>query len=138
VLSALSANLPVVPGEEYGPAVFPILIATGLATCGALLIFSSARTKAPLIAFAPWARRPRQVAILAATLAGVAFYLVASEKLGFVLTIMLVLIVLFRLLSVHWALSLILSAIVTSTIYLSFVLLLRVPLPPGSLPPFRW
>ena len=51
-----------IPGQQYGPAIFPGLVAVGLAVCGALLIGTglAARThrreRAHWVALAPWTR----------------------------------------------------------------------------------
>ncbi len=54
------------PGQKFGPAWFPGLIAVGLAVCGALLIAVGLRQPAPWIAAPEWIRSPRARAGIAA------------------------------------------------------------------------
>ncbi len=39
-------SFPTIPGQQIGPALFPGLVAAGLAGCGALLIWSGLRDRA--------------------------------------------------------------------------------------------
>ena len=55
-LALYAQTFPNVPGQEYGAAVFPTLVAIGLLGSGALLVRSGLRSRAPAIAWADWAR----------------------------------------------------------------------------------
>lgn len=123
------------PGVKYGPDLFPRSISVLMGLGGICLIAASLRrSKArPLFTLADWARQPRNHAILAAIIASIAFYILASGRLGFLLTGFLMLAGLLavtrgvaRILS-----SALLAATVTALIYLIFARMLRVPLPVG-------
>ena len=46
VMIALAATLPEFPGQKYGPALFPRVLASGLVLCGELARVYVARAKA--------------------------------------------------------------------------------------------
>jgi putative tricarboxylic transport membrane protein len=121
------------PGQKFGPAWFPGLIAVGLALCGALLIASGARQSAPWVAAPEWIRSPRARAGVAALLGGLVFYVLAADALGFHITGLLLLALWMRLLGASWRVTLPVAIIGTLVIHLSFYKLLRVPLPWGLL-----
>ena len=125
------------PGVKYGPDLFPRLIALLMGLGGVALIVGSLRQSGRLSLFtlADWAQKPRSHLILASVVASIVFYIVASERLGFLLSAFLMLGGLLaatrgasRLLS-----SAAIAAIVTIVIYLIFARLLRVPLPMGAI-----
>lgn len=123
------------PGVKYGPDLFPRLVSIIMGFGGVVLIWGSLRRPGPLSLFtlADWARRPRNHAILGAVIASIAFYILASERLGFLLTAFLMLaglLAVTRGLS-RLASSAIIAATVTVAIYLIFARMLRVPLPMG-------
>ena len=59
----ITASYPIVPAQRVGPALFPSLIAVGLAVGGLILMARGWRIRAqvPLIQFDPWVRSPRQL-----------------------------------------------------------------------------
>src|SRR5205814_10124931 len=69
---------PAMPGQKFGPAWFPGLIAAGLIVCGALLAVHGLRTSAPLVALPAWIRSARPVAGVASVIAGLLFYVFAA------------------------------------------------------------
>ena len=122
------------PGQKFGPAWFPGLIAAGLILCGALLVVQSLgrTTRAqPWIALPAWIRKPRPLASVAAVLGGLLFYVLAADRLGFHLTGILLLTVWARLLGATWRMSAAVAVIATVAIHLAFYKLLRIPLPWG-------
>ena len=124
------------PGQKFGPAWFPGLIAVGLAICGALLIVEGARERSPWLAAPAWVRSPRARAGIAALLGGLAFYVLAADALGFHIVGVVLLTLWMRLLGASWRVTLPVAILVTLAIHLSFYKLLRVPLPWGVLE--RW
>src|SRR5258708_30280867 len=74
------------PGQKYGAALFPGLIAAGLVVCGTLLVVRGARSGAAWIAFDAWMTRARPAAGFICVLIGLALYLVLADPLGFHLT----------------------------------------------------
>jgi putative tricarboxylic transport membrane protein len=124
------------PGQKFGPAWFPGLIAGGLAVCGALLIGSGMRNRAPWISPPEWIHSPRARAGVAALLGGLFFYVLAADALGFHLTGIVLLALWIRVLGASRRVTLPVAIIATLLIHLSFYKLLRVPLPWGVLE--RW
>jgi putative tricarboxylic transport membrane protein len=119
------------PGQKFGPAWFPGLIAVGLIVCGALLAARS--RKDVLVAFPDWFRSPRAVAGVTSVIAGLLFYVLAADWLGFYLTALLILVVWMRILGASWRVTLPVAVVATVVIHLSFYKLLRIPLPWGVL-----
>src|SRR5205814_7078030 len=95
-------GFPAMPGQKFGPAWFPGLIAAGLGACGVLLIATGMRETAPWIATPGWLRSPRARVGIAALLGGLVFYLVAADALGFHITGLVLLVVWMRLLGASW------------------------------------
>ncbi len=124
------------PGQKFGPAWFPGLIAVGLAVCGALLIAVGLRQPAPWIAAPEWIRSPRARAGIAALVGGLVLYVLAADALGFHLTGVLLLALWLRVLGASWRVTVPVAIIATLVIHLSFYKLLRIPLPWGVLE--RW
>jgi putative tricarboxylic transport membrane protein len=128
-------GFPPMPGQKFGPAWFPGLIAGGLIACGALLIASRLRaaTSEPLLALPEWSRRARPVASVASVIAGLLLYVFAVDALGFHITAAALLLAWSRLLGASWRLALPVSLAATVVIHLAFYKLLKVPLPWGLL-----
>jgi len=131
---------PAMPGQKFGPAWFPGLIAVGLIVCGVLLAAPALRARgpAPWISIPEWTRHARPAAGVASVVAGLLFYVLAADALGFYLTALLILIVWMRLLGASWRLALPVAIIATVVIHLSFYKLLRIPLPWGVFEPLAF
>ena len=139
-LAALAAAIlwhvqgfPEMPGQRFGPAWFPGLVASGLAVCGVLLIAAGVRERSAWVAVPGWVRRHRPVLGVASVVAGLLFYILAADKLGFHLSGALLLALWMRILGASWRLALPLAVIATIAIHFAFYKLLRVPLPWGLL-----
>lgn len=128
-------GFPPMPGQKFGPAWFPGLVAGGLIVCGALLVAARLRAAAPapLVALPAWMRRARPVASVASVVAGLAFYVLAADTLGFHITAAALLLVWSRLLGAAWMLALPVALAAAFVIHLAFYKLLKVPLPWGLL-----
>jgi putative tricarboxylic transport membrane protein len=137
---AVVSSYPTIAAQRVGPSLFPGLIALGLVIGGLILIVSGWRRRAavPSLRFEPWVRSPRHVAGVGGVIGSVIFYIVASEKLGFFLTSLLILTVCFRLFGVALGRSILIAAIATFVIHFAFYKLLRVPLPWGVFTDFAW
>jgi len=85
-----------------------------------------------------WARDPRRIINIAATIAAVVFYILVAERLGFILTMALILVGLLRRFGSGWVLSIAVAIIVPIVMQYLFGTLLLVPLPWGPLAPLRW
>jgi len=131
---------PKIPGQQVGPALFPGLIAAGLCIGGLMLMVRGWRDRAavPWLHFDEWIRSPRHVLAAVLVVAGVVFYVVASEKLGFILTSIIVLGAQLWSLRVSPGRSLLIAVIATLVIHTAFYKFLRVPLPWGVLTPYAW
>ncbi|TMH49390.1 MAG: tripartite tricarboxylate transporter TctB family protein, partial [Betaproteobacteria bacterium] len=129
-------GFPAMPGQKFGPAWFPGLIAIGLAICGALLVRAGLREHAPLFATPQWLQRQRPRRAVAAILAGLVAYILLADALGFHITAILILAVWMRALGASWRLTVAVSILSTLVIHLAFYKVLRVPLPWGVIE--RW
>jgi putative tricarboxylic transport membrane protein len=124
------------PGQKFGPAWFPGLVAAGLALCGALLVHGGLREHAPWLTAPQWLRSPRARAGVSALVGGLVAYIVVVEHLGFHLTGMLLLAAWMRILGASWRVTAIVAVVATIVIHLAFYKALRIPLPWGVLE--RW
>jgi putative tricarboxylic transport membrane protein len=147
-LGSLSAYggwlLPPVPGQPVGPNVFPLVIGIGLAACGLMIAFGIGHTfeeeeelvpvEAGQEAAAPapqgWLYGSR--ALLPPVL--LLFYVVAADRLGFIITAALIVLAIATALGARLKLSIPLALLAPIGVHLIFGKLLRVPLPAGLLP----
>jgi putative tricarboxylic transport membrane protein len=131
-------TFPEMPGQNYGPALFPVLIGIGFLITGAILIVSGLRRRhaEPLFGGGEWLRSGPHVVNFLAVTGGLLLYILVSDWLGFILTSLLLLfgwLVLFRggkLIS-----SFVIAFAVTLVVSYAFGQLLLVPLPLGLLQP---
>ena len=96
------------------------------------------RATVPWLQFDEWIRSPRHVLACALVVAGVVLYLLASERLGFLITSVVILTALMWVLQVRPARALLVALVATLVIHTLFYKLLRVPLPWGVLTPWAW
>ena len=131
---------PKIPGQQVGPALYPGLIAAGLCVGGASLVVQGwlARARQPWFATEDWVKSPRHLLAFAVLVAGVVFYILVAQSLGFVITSTLVLTALFSVLRVKLGRALLIALVATLVIHFAFYKLLRVPLPWGLLTNFAW
>jgi putative tricarboxylic transport membrane protein len=132
-----SQSFPDIPGQQYGAAVFPTLIAACLAGSGLLLIAAGVRRRSPVVAWADWARERHGLRNVLVTVAAILTYILVVDRLGFILTMAPILLIMLRLLGVGWLTSIATAALVTLAIHYLFVNQLYVPLPWGLLAPLR-
>ena len=127
---------PSIPGQQYGPNAFPGLLAALLIGCAVILFAKGWRERAnqPWFEAGAWLRSPPQVRNFALSVAGLVFYTVASEKLGFLPCGIVILAALFWSLHVRPALIAPIAIISTLVIHGIFYKGLRVPLPWGIVP----
>jgi putative tricarboxylic transport membrane protein len=127
-------SFPPIPGQNIGPGAFPALLAAILAACAILLIVRGVRDGGAWITFGDWTRSPRHVGNFLLTIAALGFYIVAADRLGFILSISLILVALFVKLGVKPRLALPIAVGTAFFIHVIFYKLLRVSLPWGVLP----
>ena len=133
-------SYPKIPGQQVGPALFPGLIAAGILVCGLILVVRGWRERkaAPWVTPGDWVRSPRHVAGFVLLVASVVFYIVAAEKLGFLLSAVLILTAMCYVLRVPLGRSLLVAVVASLVIHFMFYKLLRVPLPWGILVNHSW
>jgi putative tricarboxylic transport membrane protein len=129
---------PLIPGQKYGPALFPGVIAAGLIACGLLLVRRGVRAGQPLVALAGWMRNPSLVTNFLAICAVLVFYIAFVGTLGFIPTAAACLVALFLKLRVRPLPAIVVAILATLVIHTLFYKLLRVPLPWGVLEPVLW
>lgn len=146
VLGALAAyggsRLAPVPGQQIGPNVFPMVIGAGLVLCGCLIALGIGRhmeeeAEADLAAIeGPPVEAPRPLSGLRALLppALLVFYVLAADRLGFIVTGAVIVLATALALGARWRLALPLAALAPFGVHLVFGKLLRVPLPAGLVP----
>lgn len=123
-----SRNLPFGTFRQPGPAYLPVILATLLLLVGVALIFRSKR--APLLSSIRWTEWRHAVAILAAC----CFSVFAIERLGYRLTVLLILLFLVKVVEKRgWTLSLVFAVTLAFGSFFLFYTMLRVPLPEGPL-----
>ena len=133
-----------IPGQKYGPAIFPGLVAGGIAICAVLLIWNglTARTangrREAWMTLAPWTRSHRHVFAFALVIGVNVFYILLVDKVGFIPTGIIYLSALFAVFGVRPAWIVPLALLLTLAIHTAFYKLLRVPLPWGWLQGFIW
>jgi putative tricarboxylic transport membrane protein len=108
--------------------------------CSLILMMRGWRTRAdgPWISALPWTKSPGRVLNFSLAVGGLVVYAWASERLGFILSGMLLLYPLYLALRVRPWRALVLAFGVTLVIHTLFYKLLRVPLPWGPLERFAW
>ena len=144
------SRLPPVPGQQIGPNVFPLVVGIGLAVCGAMIAFGIGRryeeeAEADLAkitgriaaetgeAEAPptsWWRGLRALVPPALLL----FYAAAVDRIGFLPTAAVVVLVASLALGARLRLAIPMAIGAPLFVNLVFLKLLRVPLPSGLLP----
>jgi putative tricarboxylic transport membrane protein len=134
---------PHIPGQNVGPALFPGVVAAALVVCGALLAASGLRRRrrsgaGAWIASPAWLRSPPQAIAFVVLVAAGVFYLLAVDRLGFVVTAFVCLAALMWSLRVRLAVALLVALAMTLAIHWAFYKLLRVPLPWGVLQGVAW
>jgi putative tricarboxylic transport membrane protein len=135
--------LPPVPGQPVGPNVFPLVIGIGLALCGLMIAlgvghsFEEEEELIPLESGQQAAAAPRSKlyglrALLPPAL--LLFYVLASDRLGFIITAALIVLATSTALGARLKLSIPLALLAPIGVHLIFAKLLRVPLPIGLIP----
>jgi hypothetical protein len=123
-----SRVLPVGTFRQPGPAYIPVLLAVLLFICGACLTVTARR--APLLFSLSWREWPHALAILAACI----FAVFGLERLGYRLTMLLVLSFLVKMMETRgWMLTVSFAFALAFGSFFLFHTILRVPLPLGPL-----
>ncbi|HYF55972.1 MAG TPA: tripartite tricarboxylate transporter TctB family protein [Salinarimonas sp.] len=135
------SRLPPVPGQQVGPSVFPMVVGVGLVLCGLLValgIGSRFEEPDPQPATGPagGGGRPAPLGGLRVLVppALLLFYVLASDRLGFLITAALIVLATALTLGARLRLAIPLALAAPVGVHLVFAKLLRVALPPGLLP----
>ncbi len=141
ILVALAAGIvawsfPAIPGQEYGAATFPVVIASGLGICGAVLLGRAVLRLGP---DAGSLGIPAGTLWKGAAVVGLALvYVFAAEPIGFVPVMAVVLLGALLLYGTRVAIAVPVAILATLLVHFVFYKLLRVPLPWGVLLPWAW
>lgn len=137
LVANVTRSFPSMPGQSYGSALFPLILCTGFGICGVILVASGIRNRAtqPLLDRDPWARSPAGLLTLGTVLAGILFYILVSDSLGFIPTAFVMIAGILIRLRGRWASSLAIAAGATMVVHYLFYSVLLVPLPWGVLEP---
>ena len=128
------SRLPAVPGQDVGPAAFPLLIGSGLVICGALIAFGIGRSfEVPEEDAPATTSRFNGLRVLIPP-ALLLFYMLASEPLGFLPTAAIMVFIGAVALGARLRLAVPMALVAPVFVHLAFYKLLRVPLPDGVLP----
>ncbi|SMX47868.1 tripartite tricarboxylate transporter TctB family protein [Maliponia aquimaris] len=137
---AYARTFPRLHGQAYGPDLFPTLIGIGLIVCGAILVVQgiAQRAQVPMVEIGDWAQDRGNIANIVILLACMVFYILASQRLGFIPCSLLIMTTLLVRFGSSWRASILIAAITTLVIHTLFAKFLLVPLPWGILLPVAW
>lgn len=122
---------PAVPGQKVGAGFLPTLVGGGLMLAALALLLRSRHAPA-----APPREAGAGIGAALAVVGCVVFYIVAAERLGFLIVAPIGLVLLLRVFGAGWRGALLWAAGGTLVVHVAFYKLLRVPLPWGVLRPF--
>ncbi len=131
----ISFRFPASRGADFGPSLFPRVIAVALILLGTAVLLQSRKGRieaqnaaAPVTEgqYGPASTGLRNVAI---TVAAIVVYIVVVEKLGFIPTTAVFLFVLMKVFGLSAARSLVFSCLCTGFVFALFSMVLRVILP---------
>lgn len=132
----LTSFFPAFPGQDYGPNLFPRILAAGIGLCGAALVVRGIRARGALLTIEPWVADPARLLSFLLLPGAVLFYILLSERLGFIPTTFVILAVLFIWFRARVVVALPVAAGMTLLVHWFFAGLMRVPLPRGLMDPF--
>ena len=131
----LTGFFPRFPGQDYGPNLFPRILAVGIGACGAALVVRGVRARGPLLVIEDWARDPARLVSFLLLPAAVLAYILVSDRLGFIPTAFLLLLAMFLWFRARAIVALPVAAGVTLLVHWFFAGLMRIPLPRGVMDP---
>jgi putative tricarboxylic transport membrane protein len=129
-------SFPVIPGQKFGAALFPGVISAGLVICGLMLAVRGVRRRTSagrLVAFEGWARDPLIVVRFLSVPAGLLFYILASNFLGFHIAASLAMMGWLLVFGMKPLPAIAVAILFPIVMHLAFYKILRVPLPWGLL-----
>ena len=128
-------SFPTLPGQPYGPATFPRIIAFVMLCGGFAMCVSGVRQRKlqPLFSFAPWIRSRQGLIRMACVPLMVLIYIWLSGSIGFPILVPCLLFAFLWVTTRQWVLSITTALLTTTLLWLFFARLLLVPLPLGIL-----
>ncbi len=140
VMVHAETTFPGLPGQDFGPAFFPVIIGGVLFACGAVLTIQgiAKRRTIPLVSMGEWVRSPKRVVNFVLVIGSLIFYVLFSDFVGFIPTSVLILALLTYRFGKGIVFALSSAVIVTLIMHTAFYIVLRVPLPWGLLQPVAW
>jgi putative tricarboxylic transport membrane protein len=127
---------PDVPGQKVGAGFLPMLVGAGLLLCGIGLIVRSLRPAAHATGDPTPTEGTEHFGSSLVVIAAVVFYILAADRLGFLIVAPLCLLAVFKALRVGTGQAVLWAALGTVLVHVAFYKLLRVPLPWGVIRPF--
>lgn len=124
---------------SYGPGFFPTIIGAGLVLCGVLLLgrrVLAGGLRGPWMMLGDWSRSPRHIVNMVLIPVSVIFYILASDTLGFFISMVVLLVVQIGWFTRKPLRSVIVAVAVTVLLQEFFQGFMSVPLPWGVLEPF--
>jgi putative tricarboxylic transport membrane protein len=138
-VAAYAQTLPPMPGQPIGPSLFPTVIGVGLALAGAALALSGLTQRdTRWLELHTWTRTPGALARVTLVIVALIAYTLIVDALGFLITGVLFLSVLFAAFGTRRAWILPIAIGVTVAIHYAFYTVLGVPLPWGILEAMAW
>ena len=129
-------NFPVIPGQKFGAALFPGVISAGLVICGMRRVARGIRRRTAggsLLSFDTWARDPVTVIRFMSVPAGLLFYILTSDFLGFHIAATLAMLAWLLVFGMKPLPALAVAIVFPVIMHLAFYKILLVPLPWGLL-----
>lgn len=128
-----SRSLPSLPGYKYGSGFFPSFTAIFLLCCGIILLVRGIRFKDKLLVLGEWTKSPRLVANICLIPLSIVFYMLVSDFLGFIPTVIIMTTFTIWWLRRKFISSLVITSICAVFAYVFFSKIMLVPLPAGIL-----
>jgi putative tricarboxylic transport membrane protein len=129
----MTTFFPAFPGQDYGPNLFPRVLAACIALCGVLLVLRGWRQRGAIVALDESLREPGKLLSWLLIPGAVLFYMVAATPLGFIPTSFALLLAMFLWFRARPVVALPVAAGMTLLVHWFFADLMRVPLPRGVL-----
>jgi putative tricarboxylic transport membrane protein len=134
-------TFPAMPGQRFGAALVPTLLAGGFALCGLSLIWTGLRRREVhgLVELGPWARQGGHILDVGLVIGGIALLIALWERVGFLIGgTLLAWVLMIRFRGGRPVTSLLLAVGAGLALDFGFRRLLLVPLPLGPLTGIVW
>lgn len=131
----MAQGLPEMPGQDFGPSLFPTIIGCGFLGCGAVIGGRGLKTRgqSPLVSFSDWRGGARKVVAGAWLVVGMVVYIAAFDAVGFIVLSVIYTGGLMAILKVRPLPAAVWSVVITIAVFELFTRMLYVPLPLGIL-----